>query len=251
MALEKPRESLKIAVLVPCYKRPEYTKRCIKALEEAQEYHGVTFYMVDDASEDGTIDILRSFNPQALGHYKHIVKKEKNEGLRSIIIDFFGWAIKENFDFITIVGNDVLMPKNWMNGMLDAFERTDADVLSPNYLPSNPAYRFGKPDTEGKGYRPEPRIVGLWFMRTEVVKDILFERFKLWGIKGASRILTQIKIEKDPKIGWVTDVVAQDLGHWSGKHPDHIRSAEHLDYYAEVGRNLSIDYYKEAEKCIA
>ena len=34
-----------IAVLVPCFKRPEYTKMCMDALVTAQSYEGVHFYL--------------------------------------------------------------------------------------------------------------------------------------------------------------------------------------------------------------
>lgn len=220
---------------MPCYKRPEYTQKCIKALEEAQEYPRVSFCLIDDGSGDKTKDLLtNSTLPN-----KYIISYTKNRGLRNVMIDFFKWTRALNFDFLAVVGNDVLMPKDWLNKMLDAFEGTDADILSPNYMPSNPAYTQGEDDVKDKGYRPAKGIVGLWFMKADMIKDVHFERHNLWGIKGASRLLMQIKIEKMPKIGWVTDVVAQDLGHWSGKHPEHIKNAKHLDYYNEVGRNLA------------
>ena len=219
---------------MPCYKRPEYTKLCIKALEEAQAYPRTAFYLVDDGSEDGTREILeKSTLP------KRVTINKENKGLRDTVIDFFETVRDKDYDFIAIVGNDVLMPKDWVKKMIDKFEVTDADVLSPNYMPSNPAYAFGQTDDKGLGYRPEKMIVGLWFMKIEMIKDLIFERFHLWGIKGSKQLLTQIKLDKDPKIGWNTDVMAQDLGHWSGKHPDHIKTMEHLEYYNEVGRNLS------------
>ena len=212
----------------------------MKALEEAQAYPNAFFVLVDDGSGDGTIHELAKIN---LPHKKTILHRS-NEGLRHTVIDFFEWVKSLEgsaigFDFISIIGNDVLMPKNWLNDILSVFLKSDAEVLSPNYLPSNPAFVQGEPDVEGKGYRPARGIVGLWTMYSHLIEDIEFERHNLYGIKGCQNLLQQIQLEKEPKIGWVPDVVAQDIGHWSGAHPDHIKTEEHYQYYQKVGRNVT------------
>ena len=245
MPLEKPIKDLNIAILLPCYKRIEYTKKCIKALVEAQEYRNVTFVLVDDASHDGTIQLLRDCE---LGDPKHgskyTILHRLNEGLRHTIIDFFEWikmfekSSVTKFDMIGLLGNDVLMPKNWLNDMLKIFEKSPAHVLSPNYLPSNPAFNQGREDKEGHGFRPAIGTVGIWVMYACLISGIEFERHSLHGIYGSINLLQQIKMEKDPIIGWVPTVMAQDIGHWSGAHPEHIKSDAHLDYYAEVGRGI-------------
>ena len=51
-----------IDVLVPCYKRPEYTKMCLEALEKNTKYHNVTFYLVDDGSQDDTLKYFELFS---------------------------------------------------------------------------------------------------------------------------------------------------------------------------------------------
>ena len=73
----------------------------------------------------------------------------------------------------------------------------------------------------------------------ENVNDVDFERHDLLGIIGAFPILDQIIIEKEPKIGWLANVTFQDIGHWSGKHPQHIKTGEHAMYYNEVGRKVT------------
>ena len=191
------------------------------------------FCLCDDGSEDDTLNIFDTSNLPT----SYMLHKE-NRGLRNTIIEFFNAVGDRGCDFIGIIGNDVLMPKNWLNKMLDVFERTDADILSPNYLPSNPAYKLGVDDTEGKGYRPARGVVGIWLMKKSMIDDVIFEHHPVWGIKGAMNIMWQIKMEKDPNIGWVPEVEAQDIGHWSGKHPEHIKSPEHAEYYAAVGRKV-------------
>ena len=222
-----------VEILVPCYKRPEYTAMCIKALESAQEYKDCFFHLWDDGSNDGTDEILRSAKLN-----KRVVVNEKNRGLRNILINFLELTSKSS-KFITVVGNDCLMPKNWLNDMLKVFENSDADILSPDVAPSHAALKLGRPD-DGRGYMPSDYVGGLWFMKRSLIDGMKFERYEnLKGIKGAFEILNQIIMEKEPKIGWVPSIVVEDVGHWSGEHPLCIKSAEHKDYYQTVGRRTS------------
>jgi glycosyltransferase involved in cell wall biosynthesis len=223
----------KVEVLVPCYKRPEYTAQCIKALEEAQPYDNTLFHLWDDCSCDGTEEILRRSSLN-----KRVVVNEKNMGLRNILINFLELTSSDT-EFIAVVGNDCLMPKNWMNDVLTVFAKSDADILSPDVNPSHAAHKLGRPD-EGKGYMPSDYVGGLWFMKRSMVDLMTFERYpNLKGINGAFEILKQIILDKEPKIGWVPSVIVEDIGHWSGTHPLHIKTDEHKDYYAQVNRRVS------------
>jgi glycosyltransferase involved in cell wall biosynthesis len=222
-----------VAVFVPAYKRPEYTLQCIKALEEAQSYEGVTFYLWDDGSNDQTKEI---FDNAKLP--KIVISTKDNQGLRKVLSCFVTDPGQIGvYDIIGVIGNDCLVPKNWLNDLLDIFEKSDVQILSPNVYPSNAAYTYGK-ENKNLPYMPSKIVGGLWFMYTDLVKGMTFEDYDLRGIMGAFNILKQIIIEKDPIVGWAGNVVVQDVGHWSGKHQDFIRSPEHLEYYAEVGRKV-------------
>lgn len=209
----KPRKDWKIAVFMSHYQRNDYTAKCIQALNEAQDYPNVDFYIVEDN------------NP--------------NTGLRNRIIDFFESIKDKDYDIIAKMDNDCLVPKNWLNDILDVFEKSDADILSPNVFPSNAAFNYGRDDKEGKGYRPAEIVGGLWCMKYSLVKDMYFERHELNGLTGAVPLLAQIVTEKEPKIGWIPNVVVEDVGHWSGTHELHVKSREHYDYSKEVGRSVA------------
>jgi len=219
----------KVEVLCPCYRRPEYTQLCIKALEEAQTYDNVLFHLWDDGSADGTEEILRQSSLN-----KRVVVNPENMGLRNVLINFIEIS---SADYICVVGNDCLMPKNWMNDMLHVFENSDADILSPNVLPSNAAFKHGR--DEGKLYRPSEIVGGLWFMKRKLFEDMDLTRYKTSGIKGAFEILNQVILFKEPKVGWVPNVTVDDVGHWSGQHPLHLKTDEHREYSANVGRRVS------------
>ncbi len=227
------KENLRIAVLIPAYKRPEFTLKCIKALEEAQEYHNVTFCLWDDGSGDGTKEIFENAKLP-----KVIVSTQENEGLRGVLRHFMhDQGQSGNFDIIGVIGNDCAVPKNWLNDLLAIFKNSAVDILSPNVYPSNAAEVYGIPDP-ALPYMPSKIVGGLWFMYTDLVKGMEFEDHQTRGIIGAFNILKQVIIEKAPVVGWAKNIVVQDMGHWSGKHPEFIRSPEHMEYYAQVGRKV-------------
>lgn len=193
--------------MVPCYKRPEYTEKCIKAL-----------------GQDGCEYVL----------YQH----PGDKGLRSAVLDFF--ENHKHFDFLAKVDNDCLVPKGWLDDMLDIMVLGGLDILCPNVYPSNAAYKHGADREEELGYRPTKTAGGVWVMRSSLIADMYFEDHpSLGGLTGAVPLMRQIVNEKDPKMGWTTKVCFADLGHWSGKHPDHIKSVEHKEYSLEVGRQVA------------
>lgn len=195
------------------YKRPEYVAMTLKSLEESQEYENVHFYIVEDN------------NP--------------NLGLRQRIINFFDEVRGQGYDYLIKMDGDCIVPKNYINDMVAKMQSTDADMLSPNVVPSNAAMNFGKDDLDGKGYRPSEIIGGLWCMKASLIEDMYFESHPTNGLVGAISVLKQICVEKEPKIGWVTEIVVEDVGYWRGTHSKHIKSIEHETYSRQVGRQIS------------
>ena len=203
-------------------------------MEEAQEYEDTLFYLVDDASEDGTSQILESskFN------WKHVHINKFHAGLRNTLINSF--MLARTFKYIVKMDNDCLVPKDWLTQIVNYLKYDVADIVSPNVMPSNAAYKYGQEDKTGLGLRPSSTVGGLWAMKSYLIKDIQFEVIPTAsGIRGAYQILNQIIVEKEPRIGWIPSIIVEDIGHWSGDHPEHIKSNSHLDYSIEVGRGVA------------
>lgn len=229
-----------ICVIVPVYKRPEYTAKCLSSMLHAQNYPMDTcFYLVDDGSRDGSTEVLLASDLPN----KHIVTHETNKGLRTTLIDFFefvrGYESIQGFKYIVKMDNDCRVPKNWLNDIIAVLDKGEVDIVSPNVNPSNAAYTYGQEDVEKRGFRPSKIVGGLWAMRADLLEGINFEKHDVYGIKGAFHLLNQIILEKEPRVGWLPQVLVQDIGHWSGDHPEHIQSAEHRDYSVEVGRGIA------------
>lgn len=221
----------KTAVVIPCFKRPEYTKLCLEYLEKSQVYKDVDFYIFDDGSNDGTFEIIQSSKLPIT-----VFQNKDSIGLRNVLINFFNIVKDKDYDFLAKMDNDCLVPANWLDDLEYILSTHDFDILSPNVLPSNAAFLYGK---EGHPVRPAVTVGGLWFMKAQMINGMDFEAFAPNGINGAFNLLKQIIAEKEARCGWVPDVTVQDIGHWSGEHPLHIKSKEHEEYSAYVGRPIS------------
>lgn len=216
----------------------EYTAKCISALIAAQSYDNVTFYLVDDGSNDGTFELLESWKSRNV----ILLRNFENEGLRAIIIKFLEVCQFEKYDFVGKMDNDCGVPKNWLNDILNVFNMCpEVEILSPNVHPSNAAFVFGR-KIEGLKYMPAKLVGGLWFMRGAVLRGLDFQKYGTDGLTGAIALLRQIVTEKDPIIGWLPEVIVEDMGHWSGTHPEHIKSQDHFDYSKNVGRDIAWTY---------
>lgn len=223
----------KIAVLIPALARPEYTAMCLESVKQAQDYDNATFYFIDDG---GNAEIFNAYS-----RAQDIVSiHSEPEGLRNSIIEFFRWVLKEgDFDYITKIDNDCLVPKNWLNDLTKIIQDADADIISPNVSETNAAHKYGALHLRQDAFIPSRIVGGLWFMRTEMIEDIYFEQFNSQGIRAAFHIINQIIVEKSPKIGWTDRVTYEDVGYWTGSHPAHIKSKEHALYSAEIKRRIT------------
>lgn len=225
---------IRVAVFVPAYKRPEYTEKCINSIKTAQEYgDGVKFFLTDDGSNDGTCEILKRANLPGV-----VTVHSNHCGLRSSIIEFFKMVRDEDFKYLAKIDNDVLVPNNFLSDIVAVFEDSDADILSPNVRPSDAAIKLGT-RVNGKPYLASSYVGGVWVMKKSMIDGVDFENYKVFGISGAFHIINQIIVEKEPVVGWLESVSYEDMGHWSGLHPEHIKSEDHYKYSAEVGRSVA------------
>lgn len=231
----------KTVVFLPCYKRIEYTELCIKSILEGQVYDdSVHFYLVDDGSNDGTFDLFADFLEIVSDEQLTVVRHSEPMGLRNTIIEFFDWVRERNdFVYMTKIDNDCTVPKNWLNDLIKILEDADADIISPNVSETNAATKYGSNKDRIGDFIPSKFVGGVWTMKADLINDIYFERIGKSGIKGAFHLLNQIILHNDPKVGWTDAVTYQDIGYWAGTHPHHIKSPEHAEYSAEIGRPIA------------
>jgi GT2 family glycosyltransferase len=107
-----------ISVTIVTYNSGRYIKRCLESVL-AQKYPAKEIIVVDNASTDGTIDILEQFEDRC-----RIVLNEKNIGFAAAQNQAIGLS---NGDWILTLNPDVLLLPNFLQALADAGSR-DARV---------------------------------------------------------------------------------------------------------------------------
>lgn len=148
----------KFAIITLTYNKLEQaTKSFLNSLYEFTDENCFDFFVVDNASTDGTVDYLKDFaqkhknisfifNDENLGY-----SKGNNIGLKK--------ALEGDYEYFVLVNNDILFTPNWLENTLKGFELDkQLGMLSPrnnekckltpnNYLSEYKRYlaRFKKP----------------------------------------------------------------------------------------------------------
>ena len=118
-------QPLKVALFTLTMDRLDYTKRMTESLKRAG-YH-YDWYVIDQASKDGTVEWLKSYTPAI------VIENKENVGIAK------GWnqAIDEinkagKYDIIIKIDNDCeMMSENWLAFMVDLYDRNRTMILSP------------------------------------------------------------------------------------------------------------------------
>lgn len=114
-------DETRIAVIIACYNRVDCTRQCIETLmRETRTLNAVsvTFYVWDDASTDGTADVIAELSGdiklfQGPGDYYW--SKSMYYALKE--------AVKSNYDFYLMVNDDVKFYPNAVEIMLDNYSK--------------------------------------------------------------------------------------------------------------------------------
>ena len=115
---------MKVSVVIPVYKVERYIERCVRALME-QTLDDVEFLFVDDASPDGSMDIVR----RVVAEYNRTVRflvHEKNKGLPAARNTGLEAATGE---YIYHCDSDDWPERTLLEKMVTAAEKADADFV--------------------------------------------------------------------------------------------------------------------------
>ena len=170
--------SVRVSLIISVFEQIEYTKRCLSSLERT--LNGKVEYevlIVDDASEDGSAEFLRSlkvpfqvfFNSERKGF-------AKNNNLA---------ASKAKGEFLCLLNNDVFVKGDWLLPMIKVFEeKEDAGVIgNVQRLAESRKY-----DHMGVVFGPQgnPRHYGQWFKQRDFCGEI-----KRWSAVTAACCLVR------------------------------------------------------------
>jgi glycosyltransferase involved in cell wall biosynthesis len=148
-----------VSVVIPVFNGTNYLRQAIDSVL-AQTYPYFELIVVDDGSNDGTWELIRSYGDAVRGYSKANggVASALNHGLREMRGRWFAWLSHD----------DVWMP--------------DKLALQVSYMADNPRFKasytdFVLMDTDGKDFR---EIRTPWYPRTEALRA-LFENVYISG----------------------------------------------------------------------
>lgn len=120
-------ENKLVSVIVPVYQAENFMCRCVESLL-AQSYSNMEIILVNDGSEDNTIEVCRKYeklnkNIKVVDLPHGGVSKARNAGLKSISGDYF-----------TFVDSDDWVEPNYIQEMVKGLLETDAEIAVCGYV---------------------------------------------------------------------------------------------------------------------
>jgi len=106
------------------HNRLAYTKKSLlHLLEYTKEVDPIfDLYIVDNASQDGTVEFLKTMCDRRIAE---ITFNKKNETLSKVTNQFWWKCIEKNYDLIGKVDNDTLIPRGWLRAMVATHQHSN------------------------------------------------------------------------------------------------------------------------------
>ena len=117
---------MKISIITVCYNREHTVGQAIESVL-AQDYPDIEYIVVDGASTDGSLQVIRQYDGQisrVLSEPDHGMYEAINKGIRMATGEVIGLLHSDDFLFDSHVISD----------MAECFQRTGADLVYGNGL---------------------------------------------------------------------------------------------------------------------
>lgn len=227
----------KVSVLIPIWNVEKFIERCLRSVFEQTIADQAEFILVNDCSPDNSMKIAET----VINDYPHlknqikVINHETNRGLAAARISAFSQAQGK---YIINVDSDDWVEPNYLEELLNAAEREDADVVGCNLIKE-----FGD--------RTEVVKVPLPSDGKECTRKILAR--ELLGMLFIKLMKKEV-IDSNPGDWWVEGL---DLGEdflFSVQFFYYARKIVYIDkelYHYEQGNNnsLSVQKYISSQKC--
>jgi GT2 family glycosyltransferase len=121
----KLRNNMKIAVVIPCLNL--WSTFTWPAIQSLQSVHQLDIIVIDNGSTDITEhEALILASQHKISHY---IRNSKNEGVSYSWNQGIRIALEDNCDYILIINNDVVLRKDTIDNLVEAFEQKQ--LVSP------------------------------------------------------------------------------------------------------------------------
>ena len=127
---------MKVSVITVCYNSAKYLPATIESVL-CQDYGNIEYVVVDGLSNDGTIDIIKSYEAKFCGRMKWVSEKDSglydamNKGIRIATGDIVG----------ILNSDDMFIDEHVITDVVNVFEKENVDSLYGNLVfvaPNNP-----------------------------------------------------------------------------------------------------------------
>lgn len=125
-----------VAVVVPAYNEEILIKRVIETMPSYVDY----IVVVDDASQDGTVDAVRAYERQ-LGERLVLLKHETNRGVGGAIATGYAWCCDQEINAVAVMAGDAQMDPNDLTTLLDPVVSDEVDYAKGNRLFTGDAWQ--------------------------------------------------------------------------------------------------------------
>ncbi len=119
-----------ISVIVPIYNVEKYIERCLRSLFSQTKIGGVEFILVNDATPDGSMDIVSRLIKEYSFLDIKVLNKEVNEGLASARKSGIELAIGE---YIMHIDSDDWCESTMLEDLYNKAKEDDADIVGSDF----------------------------------------------------------------------------------------------------------------------
>lgn len=121
---------MKVSIITTCYNRASTIRGAIESVL-AQDYTDIEYIVVDGASKDGTLDVIREYKDrisQIVSEPDHGMYEAINKGIRMATGDVIGLVHSDDF----------LYDKYTISAIVEEFQKTNADFVYGDGIYVNP-----------------------------------------------------------------------------------------------------------------
>ncbi|MGE4385394.1 MAG: glycosyltransferase family 2 protein [Endomicrobiaceae bacterium] len=118
----------KVSIIIPCFNAVKYTRQCVRSVLKYSSYD-YELILINNGSSDGTKEyfkILKSKNKKEKYNRIKIIQFRENMGVAGALN--LGIS-KSSGKYICYLNNDVIVTKNWLEGLVEACEKDHKNAI--------------------------------------------------------------------------------------------------------------------------
>lgn len=113
-----------LAVLLTCHNRINKTRACLNSLKNVQTRHKIGIFITDDASTDGTSDMIKKEFPNV-----HLLKGDGNLFWSRGMYTAWKEALKDDFDYYLWLNDDVVLYPYFLDELFDTLQKVGGEAI--------------------------------------------------------------------------------------------------------------------------